>query len=214
MKHMVKCLVIILLSTMLLVGINTFSASLPPPYYAGYFYYGPPGGYPPPNGVKGNIYTIDKDGTYCQWVTVMLSYTPMYWVQVGYDKSSKSNFKLLSFYEKKDENGYDFEYFNSRTPGVTYQYWISKDPSLHVWTCGSNDWSKFLNVLKPNSAVDYQAFSEMPLPTLVNIDGTHFMYLSYRIYDWWLWDRCVEHADEPYWIIKVSNYEFYAGGGW
>ncbi|MEM2305226.1 MAG: hypothetical protein QXK51_07745, partial [Candidatus Methanomethylicia archaeon] len=113
---------------MLLVGINTFSASLPPPYYAGYFYYGPPGGYPPPNGVKGNIYTIDKDGTYCQWVTVMLSYTPMYWVQVGYDKSSKSNFKLLSFYEKKDENGYDFEYFNSRTPGVTYQYWISKDP--------------------------------------------------------------------------------------
>jgi len=195
--------------------IQVFSAS-PGHFYAGYFYYNSEG-WPPPGGVKGDICTIDKPVPqgqfYCQWVIVILKYRPLYWIQVGYGKSPDTQYKLRSYVEKQDVNGYDIQYFSFRYQGNTYTYWASKDLSSGVWICGSNDWSYYLGVLNPNSARDYQAFSETTVFT-INIDGTHFMNICYKLgSDWQLWDRHVVRQDYPYWVSEVSNYEFYAGGG-
>ena len=146
---MKRLAIIVFALLIVFLTIQVFSAS-PEHFYAGYFYYNSEG-WPPPDGVKGDIYTIDKPVPqgqfYCQWVTVILSYRPLYWIQVGYDKSPDTQYKLRSYVEKKDVNGCDIQYFSFRYQGNTYTYWASKDLSSGVWICGSNDWSYYLGIL-------------------------------------------------------------------
>lgn len=215
MKHLIVAATIVSLGIIVLINMQVLLAS-PERFYAGYYYYGSEG-YPPPNGIKGDIYTIDKSvpegNFYCQWVTVILRYRPLYWIQIGYSKAPSTQYRVRSYTEKWDANGYDIQYFSFRSSDVTYNYWISKDSSSGIWTCGSEDWSYYLGVLNPNSARDYQAFSETT-NTAINIDGTHFMNLCYKLgNDWQFWDRHVKRQDSPYWVSEVSHYEFYAGGG-
>ena len=130
-----------MLGISVLAGVQLLSASSKH-FYAGYYYYDSEG-WPPPHGVKGDIYTIDRlvpEGEfYAQWVTVILSYRPMYWVQVGYAKSQTTQYRLQSYFEKNDKNGYITDYFSLRYPDNIYEYWISKHPEYLDWRCGSDD---------------------------------------------------------------------------
>ena len=211
------------IAAMLLAVVSMFVVlsvnAAPGRFYAGYYYYRSEG-HPPPYGVFADIRTIDQDVPtgqfYAQWPTVMLSYTYMYWIQVGYTKGYGGNLQLRWYAEKWDEYGWSPpKFYGSPNAWSYYGYWISKNPDTGRWTGGVDSiWTHDFGTLTPNNAVDYQAFSEMTENT-IEIDGTHFRGLSlkYTRYDWILWDRHVKRADPPYGVTEISHYEFYASGG-
>lgn len=185
-------------------------------YYAGYYYYGYEDS-PPPNGVSADIYTIDSWVTganfYCQWPSVMLSYRYMYWIQVGYNKGYDTNFALKWYIEKIDQNGYEIRWKNSPLSYNTYHYYLYRSSGQTYWRVGVS--GQFEDIIQPYPylAIDYQAFSETTTAD-INIDGTHFTYISYaQGSDWRLWDQHYPRADPPYKIQEMSNYEFTASGG-
>ena len=185
--------------------------------YAGYLYHGTEG-WPPPHGVAGDIMTVDKSATedyhYSQWVTVILSYRPLYWIQVGYRKANYTNYELQFYVEKYDEKGHFIMPYGSPTPGTHYEYWISKNPTTGEWTAGvTNVFTHYFGVLNPNIARDYHALCEVKYYPL-NLDGTHFRDLVYKLrYDWRLWDTYTVREDSPYDVIEIHSYEFEVRGG-
>jgi len=194
----------------------TISYSASTTYYAGYYYYASES-WPPPNGVSAAIYTIDKsvsgENFYCQWPTVILSYTNGYWIQVGYFKGYHSGYQLKFYVEKKDSGGHQLWWKTSPTAGKTYGYYLFLPRGTTVWKAGvSGKFEQELQV-SPFTARDYQAFSEMTTKS-INIDGTHFTSICYALgTDWRFWDRHVPGANSPYEVIEISHYEFKARGG-
>lgn len=185
-------------------------------YYAGYYYYGFKGS-PPPNGVSADIYTIDSWVTganfYRQWSGVTLSYTYHYWIQVGYNKRYDTNFALKWYIEKNDLNGYQLYWKNSPLAYNTYHHYLYRASDQTYWRAGVSGQFEDQIQTAPYSAIDYQAFSETTT-TDININGTHFTYISYaQGSDWRQWDQHYPRADPPYTIQEISNYEFTASGG-
>ncbi|MGB9718678.1 MAG: hypothetical protein ACPL4E_09630 [Thermoproteota archaeon] len=188
-------------------------------YYAGYTFYGYEGT-SPPYGVSARIYTINKNVPtghfYAQWPTIILSYVYGFWVQVGYTKGWDTNYQLTWYAEKNDWNGWEIHWIGTPSVGATYNYWIERYENSDVWVGGvSGYWIWDFGTLNPNTAVDYQAFSETTT-TGINIDGTRFSnlcILSYNGIDWIPWFRHVPKHDPPYWLTQVSDCEFYAWGG-
>jgi len=206
----------IILTTLLLA--TTFSlASI----HVGYRYY-QNGGWPPPNGVAADIKTINKDipygyHFYTQSVSVWLSATHGYWLQVGYYKGYSFNYQLKWYVERKDSTGGPYHYWQTKQPtaGSTYHYYLDHTSGGSRWDCGVN--GKFNKRLYPSpyTARNYEGMSEMTT-NLINIDGTYYKYLYYaQGSDWRFWDRHypVNEDDIVYWLNEISHYRFKAGGG-
>ena len=228
MKRLILTITILLLVTILYPA--GFALASETRWYAGYCYRDPPGGWGP-FGVRSKIYTIDpyvpQNEFLCQWVTVVLSYDKKYWIQLGYDKNPPDH-GVLFYWEVYDDTGYVIEFISDPTPiaGEYYLYLIvsleeNELYKLHIYETYDSEagliWQREISV-DPHSAVDLQAFSETTTSD-INIDGTHFNGLRYYYAgrNWRLWDRHVPHADDPYWVYEISDYEFYAyrtsGGG-
>ena len=217
MKMIKRVMILSFILISLLFAVQIITAS-PERYYAGYYYYGT-AGYPPPNGVSADIYTINKEVSgenfYAQWPCVILSYAYKYWVQVGYNKGYDSNYQLLWYVEKQDINGYQIIWYKKDSPlsGITYHYYLYQPRGTTIWRAGVTGYFEQELEVSPYTARDYQAFSETTTQS-INIDGTHFLYISYaKGSDWYLWDRHLSRADNPYWVKEISDYEFKAGGG-
>jgi len=217
----------------LILSITAFAALIKaqggyPPYHAGYFFYNKSVTYA--FGVSGKIYTINPEvpatpnDYFCQWVTVMISYKYGYWIQLGYLKSLvkplSQSVPTMNFYiEIVDEQGPPRHIYPDPVPqeGITYTYKIIPAFSDNKWKCiiekGAEIIYEELEETNPFNCVDLQAFSETSMEE-INIDGTHFSKLSYftgRGFP--LWNHHVPHADPPYYVEEITDYEFYAYGG-
>lgn len=185
--------------------------------YAGYYYYGTAGS--PPQGVSAVIYTIDKlfptpgEHFYCQWVTIVLSYSNGYWVQVGYNKGFDSP-SLTWYTEIYDSGGYELDWQNETynpSSGNTYHYYIY---SSDDFTMGVSGKFSVTNETSPTSYVDFQAMCETT-DISIDIDGTDFDEISYKQgEDWDFWTRHVVKEDWPYDVTEWEDYDFDAEGSW
>lgn len=219
-----KLVIIVMLGLILSITASAtpIKAQDPPPYYAGYYFYGKE--VPYASGVSGKIYTINPEvpGTnyFAQWVTVMLSLRDRYWIQIGYAKDlAHTGLTLLFYIEILDAWGHRWHWISTPKPqeGIVYKYTIVPAYSNNEWKCTiereGNNIFEALKETNPFDCVDLEAFSETGIGE-INIDGTHFSELSYftgRGFP--LWDHHVPHADSPYYLEEIADYEFYAYGG-
>lgn len=196
----------------LLIPANAWPATR---YYAGYYY----GNDAYSCGTSGEIYTINPsipdNNFYCQWNTVVISYTYDYWVQLGYNKNTTTNVNKV-YIEVLDSGSPTRHVYWYGTPssGSTHNYLIYRTSGQSSWTCTED--STFLKTVYPSpySPVDLQSFSESTTNTGLSIDGTHFSYISfYTGSDWWLWDDYNPNASACYTLTQNSEYEFHASGG-
>jgi len=211
----------------LLLAVVPSILSEPARYYAGYQYLGHEGAYGA--ALYGEIYTIDpytpKDYYMLEWITIILKYSPLYWVQLGYARGYIANVYLdvpHYYIERNDADQYNFiilpigprkgewhSYYIEWPYGLgepvditIYRFYID---SHLVWT---------LNDVNPSMVNDYQAFVETTTGEIC-IDGSHFRELIYYeepnrpSY----WETHIPRFTRPYSLIEVSHYEFYAYGG-
>jgi hypothetical protein len=193
-------------------------------WYAGYWYNMP---VTYPWGVKADIYRIDPHVPIwqfvCEWVSVIISYNPKYWVQTGYLLEWFFLWRRNTFYiEKWDVGGHFLRRYGNPYPGHTFTCAIWWDPDylppswywaiLEGWT-----WLHWGHIYtNPYGAIDYQAFIESTTPS-ISITGSHFTKICYYDpsdpYNWVYWNFCVYDPDPPYVIDARFYYEFYAYGG-
>lgn len=196
-------------------------------WYAGYN-----NTYDPPQGVKGKIYTIEKNVPfdwycthfYAEYVNVLISHYPKYWIQTGYIRKwwviSWPVFCPFSdFYiETWDEHsGRYFTYFLWLKPlsGHTYTYILQNgvDIDFHYWEWTvmegtSTIWTgkKWLDPWYPI----YISAKVETTSTSINIDGSHFSDLRYFNYppsSWPLWNsHSVTPPCWPYSTQYISHY--------
>jgi len=92
-----------------------------------------------PMGVAGDIYTISLYvplGEFvAEWVCIILDYSPLYWIQVGYTKEDNT---IYFYAEKRDSEGWTYIPL-SGTPkaGATYTYMIEW---AYVWGEDPHRW--------------------------------------------------------------------------
>lgn len=220
----IDVLIIILLLAIMLCPVSLALAQAQR-WYAGYYYRSYEGW--GPYGVTGRIYTIDpyvpSYDAHFQWVTVILSYDPLYWLQLGYHRNPPHH-GLLFYWEAFDSTISEHNDIQNPTPT------FGEDYSHLIVSLQENEWYKFhvyetydgqvgliwqheISV-KPYAAVDLQAFVETTTYG-INIDGTHFSGLRhyYGGRGWFLWNRHVPGVDYPYQLNEISHYEFQASGG-
>ncbi len=217
----IRQLVIALLAVLLTLAIATTALSVSDRCHVGYVYYGYKGR--KMYGVAGYIYTINaavppREG-YCEWVTTILSYNPLYWIQVGYYKGYDTNYVLRYYIEKNDRFGYYNQYLDIGPSAKSSHHYIiayafdNNDPNKWVIEIDhGNTYFQFIYVT-PYDAYDVQAFVETSSSS-ISVSGSHFYDLQYSNgYAWKLWDRHVAYADSPYKIVEISHHEFKAYGG-
>jgi len=193
-------------------------------YHAGYY------GNNDPDGIRGDILTIDsyvqKYELFAEWVCVIISYSPHYWVQLGY-------FKHWSWFWIIPYTRFDF-YFE-RVHAVWPYHWMTYSWLLpligHTYTYeikykfdGFNSWHyKILEgqnfifggdiASNPSTHIDLQALVEST-HTSIQIDGSHYTNLKYfNDPNWYLWSGHSPYDTGPYSVQEISHYEFYANGG-
>ena len=205
-----------------IICVMSFTSAQASRFYAGYYYFGYSG--QAPWGVYARIYTIDPNvpsyEAHFQWDTVILDYDRGYWLQLGYHRNPPYH-GLVFYWEVFDSDESTHTDLDiSPTVGATYRYTIvyaeKTDPTLWDFLIRDETSNTIFSLevsANPYTPIDLQAFVETTTGS-INIDGTHFSYLSY--FDgrsWPLWDRHVPRADSPYWLDEISHYEFRAGGG-
>ena len=195
-------------------------------YYAGYYYYGY--STTAPEGVKANIYTKNTGippwfEVVAEWDTVVLSYSPKYWVQLGYTIHWDwfiFPYVTVDFYkEKMDSNGRYFSYLLILKPlfGHTYTYKLllteAGEYTYYVHEGSTLIYSGTMSVY-PSSPKDLQAFVETSHTGII-ITGSHFSSLRYRQSSrfWPFWNTHDPHDTGPYSVNEISHYEFTASGG-
>lgn len=214
---------------MLLVGFICFLGSFlitssvrasPSRYYAGYYHYNYENPYAEV-AVQARIYTIDPNvsGTnfVAEWDTIILSYNPLYWTQLGYSKGSDTDYELDYYREKMDVNGHTLDWLpDAPSPGTYHSYtvhWTGSgyvpDTQYNFYIDGVNQGEYHVNPYEPR---DHQAFVETTT-TQIEIDGSHFKALYVFTGRWPYWDTHVKWDDNPYTVTEVSDHEFYADGG-
>ena len=176
-----------------------------------------------PWGTRANIYTIDTNVPtghfYSEWVCIILRYSSKYWIQLGYLKTDTYSVPWF-YWETYDSSGRHLFYVIAPTiPGRTYAFTIvhAMKTDMRLWTLviqeGVNTiWSGEVSV-NPYEPKDHQAFVETTTATIW-ITGSHFNKISY--FDgrsWPYWYTHVKIVTLPYYVVEVSHYEFYAGGG-
>ena len=212
-------LVLLTLGSFILIPIANVSAAHTPPWHAGYFYFGYTGS--APDGVKAKIYTVSPtlpiQSSMFEWVGVMTSYSPMYWLQLGYLKRYVWVWifpvVIWGFYtEKQDIFGHYLLNFGFPLSTHTYTFQIQKTPGAYFYRIEeagfllySGNW-----ITIPSTPVDLQVFAETTTST-IDIWTSHFTEISYYSGSSWnLWGRHLKLADSPYVVQQESHYEFYA----
>jgi len=187
-------------------------------YYAGYYYGGAKWG------VTAKIYTIDASipfwNGYAEWITVIISYSYEYFIQLGYFKQWKLWIERNFYVETKSAYGYQQKKVDGKPEARhTYTYVIAHaqkaDPELWRVTIreGAQELYSGEVRVKPYEPEDLQAFVETTT-TKICIDGSHFSDICY--FDgrsWPYWDKHLPRADSPYYLYEVSHHEFDAHGG-
>lgn len=192
-------------------------------YYAGYMIYGPNSN-GAPWGIGAQIHTINPTVPYndimFEWVTVILSYTNNWWLQVGYHKEP-SSFSGLRFYYEVVTDSVITHYHYPTGPSTNARY------SYQIVHRSGNIWNLLVRNSNANtiydtrvsigsgsySPQDLQAFAETTT-SVIRLDGTHFRCISY--YDgrsFPLWNTHVYFFTPPYALTQVFHSEFYASGG-
>lgn len=198
--------------------------------YAGFRYLSYPYQQSPPGfGVSASIYTINPSVSglnhIAQYVTVIVSASPLYWVQTGYAKGVGTSYILKSYTELCDQNHPQGStqkiYYTSPTAGTTYSWLLYRDtPSSTVWKASSSLWGSTTHTIgqpvPSYTQLNYQSESEV-LQSGISMANSHFYSLSYHNSqtDWTLWpDPYPQQIDQtsPYWCTKIHSYEFTAGG--
>jgi len=184
-------------------------------YYAGYWY----GDDAYARGTSGSIYTINpsvpSNNFYCQWHSVVISYTYGYWVQLGYNKNSTTNVNKI-YIEVLDSGtpARHVYWYGTPSAGSTHNYLIWRNTGQSSWTCTEDSTNLRTVTPSPYMPVDLQSMSESTTDTGLSINGTHFSYLSfYTGSDWWLWDVAYADPDPCYTMTYDQYYEFHASGG-
>ncbi len=215
MKYFLVLLSIGTFALMPIIKVNAFTSSR---FYAGYDYYGYEGS--GPKGVRANIYCVSPSVPVGHMrsisITTMLSYSPMYWVQIGYTKQNMFWYVIWNFYaERKDSTGYVCPRWGFPLSGHTYDFRIYKSGNGYIWKVyeGSTHLGQGVLSANPSTPVDLQAKAETS-KTSISIGNTHYDTIrSYTGSSWNLWDRHNGWADYPYRIQQISHYEFKAWRG-
>jgi hypothetical protein len=221
----------VLIFFLLFVDMLSLTDALSTRWHAGYFYAGTE--IMAPWGVNGKIYTINPQvpasTTMFQWVTVILSYTYGYWLQVGYDKTNSlfHPTHITYYWECVSRRGsYTHRHF-SGNPGPAAGSWhsytivyaqSSQFPERWILRVDFGTLQTTCDVY-PYNPVDLQAFVETT-DSRIRIDGSHFKDLNrYAGRSWPYWDRHIAYADNPYSVQPIrrvdcaDNCEFTAAGG-
>ncbi|TFG23953.1 MAG: hypothetical protein EU533_02625 [Promethearchaeota archaeon] len=214
-------LLFIALAYFLMGPIPSAQAASSTRYYAGYY------GNNTPKGVSSTIYTIDSSVPlfefFAEWVNIQISYSPNYWVQLGYQQHWILVFLIpvvtLDFYfERKDAIGHweDYHIFKPIV-GHTYTYKLNHVDGDLNWHFKILEDSTVItdaySDTNPHTYIEIKAFVETSV-TSIDIDGSHFNYLKYYTgSNWYLWSYKNSYCTGPYYVDDVSNYEFYAYGG-
>jgi hypothetical protein len=230
MKYFVLCIALL---AFILIPTSNVRADSDDRWYAGYN-----NTYDPPQGVKGKIYTIQKNIPWniqcnhflAEWVGARLNILPKYWIQTGYIGRWWPIIPpfwyaiYTDFYiESWDSSGRYFAYLLWLKPiiGHTYTYSVQNgiDIDFHYWGWtvkegASTIWSgtKWLDPWYPI----YTEARVETTSTSIKIDGSHFSDLRYYNYppsSWPLWQDHNSWPYPPYTTTYVSDYEFYASGG-
>jgi len=182
--------------------------------YAGYYFKGYE--WNAGKGIDSVIYTINpyvgSGNVLYEWPCVILSYNPLYWIQVGYTKGPATGYTLKYYTEKWDANGHSgVEHLpDGPAAGTSKGYMIRYNGSpVGKWDLLIQGQIRKSYIVNPYVAKDYQAFVESTFACI--IDGSHFSLLRY--FDgssWYYWYTHVRRADYPFWVSEISNYEFTA----
>lgn len=215
-------LLLLSISTFVFLPIVNVRADSGNRYYAGYF------GNNNPQGVKGTIFTEDAPPptweVFAEWVDIQISYSPLYWVQLGYTEqwiwAIFFPVITINFYLEKQDSINRWSAICVLKPivGHTYTYELYyQTGGIYPWHFKVWEWSNLIwqgeTITSPSGYVDLQAFVETSL-TSINIDGSHFTNLKYYTgSNWYLWDSYTPYSTPPYYVQQVHAYEFYAGGG-
>lgn len=188
-------------------------------YYAGYTYGAAKWG------VKGRIKTISPDVPsehfVAEWITVILDYNPLQWIQTGFLKKAWWIFSIKQFFiEKNDDNGHYSTAVNGGPDTDTrYDYLI-----VHAMEYDQSKWNLEIKEgttvkysghlhLDPYAPINLQAMIETT-KTNIEIDGSHFQYLRYFTGRTWpYWNGYSVTESSPYEVDEISAYEFEASGG-
>jgi len=224
-------LILITLGSFILVPIVNVNAASSSRWHVGYYYYGHSAS--APDGVMADIYCVSPNiplfNMMCQWVSIVTSYSPAYWVQVGYRKQ----FTLFPFIIPFPVVYWSF--YSERNDAWGWaQYWCGFPLSTHtyrfliyLWSYGSSHgnyrwyiheggtqlyWGDL--IMKYYEPIDLQVMSETTISS-ISIWTSHFSNIKYRndSLEWSLWDRHVPAADPPYVLQQISHHEFYAWRG-
>jgi hypothetical protein len=198
-------------------------------WHAGYGYdsTAPYGDEDAPLGVKANVYTISPSipwfSQMCQWVSVIISYTPGngYWIQLGYLKKFQFWVTYSFYVEKRDTGGLRQWLLPLGFPETshTYSYAIWWDPIFvpgGTWRYAiveGTTWLFFSSLeTNPHGSVDLQVSAESTKST-ISIEGSHFTQITY--YDdsaplnWRFWNDHRVLKRYPYWVEEEGDYEFF-----
>ncbi len=199
--------------------------------YAGYAYYGFSR-----NGIWGvrgyilssNIYNVPPNGFGAEWVTIILQYKPLYWIQAGYVTRNVCYAFVFCwiernyFIEVNDGWGYRVWYYPGPSVGTVNRYQIINmnaysDPfnpiDPHYWEVRINSQNelvrKIVYVYPYYEGVDMSAMTEIT-NNGIDVELAHFSSLQRYLAGWRLWDRVgLIRVDPPFELKRVSYYEFY-----
>jgi hypothetical protein len=204
----------------------TTSAQDEEPMYAGYYlFFDTMYAY---EGVLGDIMTIGpyvppNVTGFAEWVTIVLSYDPEYWMQTGYVNCSDTSYQLRYYYERLDAIRYECIYSATgpssgswHTYYFLHPYGYGGSNNETRWNCYRDGVLRLSWYVRPYNAIDQMSFVET-LSTTIDIDGSHFKRLSYFDFDkdwhWVRWDTHYPYHTGPYSLTEISDYEFNATGG-
>jgi len=173
-----------------------------------------------PWGVSASIYTINPSvGSHflVQWDMIVLSYYPLYWIQIGYDKGSWWPTRLRYYKEKKDQTGGWVREKFSDGPAVgswhTYTVVHAQEVDPKKWRLFIDGGDRGYYIVYPYAPIDHQSFVETNDPGISIYDSEH-NYLSYYTgRTWEYWYAHVKAEMYPYWVADLGHYHFIAGGG-
>jgi len=205
-------LVLLAIGSFILIPIGKVNAATSSRFYAGYMYVNYD-----PDGVRANIYCVSPSVP--AWhmrahsVSAMLSYSPLYWLQIGYTKQNMFFYVIWNFYrEHKDSTGYGVYRWGFPLSGHTYNFRIWERPYGLQWRVyeGSTYLNGGSHLYNPYNVIDLQALAETS-KTSISIGNTHYSSIQYYTGSSWnLWSNHYEYSDDPYFVQEMGHYEFKA----
>ncbi|MEJ2295946.1 MAG: hypothetical protein P8Y23_14410 [Candidatus Lokiarchaeota archaeon] len=164
-----------------------------------------------------------------EWVNIYISYSPLYWIQLGYAQYwtrwifPPFPYVKYDFYlERMDAYGrwITVSLFSPITDHLyIYELYYDLEGAPYVWHTrileGQSAFWTGSSSTNPATCIDIAALVETS-HTGVDIDDSHFSNLKY--YDnsnWYYWSLHYSYStpNSPYSVQTISHYEFYASGG-